>query len=162
MRNKIYTRDKYTYLNENSEIERKEIINNMNNIERNNNTENNSVVEYEKYRFNPTNKVNNNNYEQTYSPFNESIEKKYLQDKLNFLENEFRKYKNYIDNDDNTNNYIEKFSNNSKEEEIATNYNKSNDIIDLILLIIIGLIVIFVMNSIFNIGKSIGARNKII
>jgi hypothetical protein len=161
--NKINTRDKYTYLNENSEIERKEIINNMNNIERNNNTENNSIVEYEKYRFNPTNKVNNNNSEKQYSPFNESIEKKYLQDKLNFLENEFRKYKNYFENESNTNNYIENFSNNSKKyEENETNYNKSNDIIDLILLIIIGLIVIFVMNSIFTIGKSIGARNKVI
>ena len=160
--NKIYSRDKYDYLNENSEIERKEIINNMNNIERNNNTENNSIIEYEKYRFNPINKVNNNNNEVAYSPFNESIEKKYLQDKLNFLENEFRKYKNYFENDNKQNNYIEKFSNNTNEdEEKHTSYNKSNDIIDLILLIIIGLIVIFVMNSIFNIGKSIGARNKI-
>ena len=133
----------------------------MNNIERNSNTEDNSIVNYEKYRFNPNNKVYNNNNERTYSPFNESIEKKYLQDKLNFLENEFRKYKNYVEDENNTNNYIEKFSNNSKEET-ETNYNKSNDIIDLILIIIIGLIVIFVMNSIFNIGKTIGSRNKII
>jgi hypothetical protein len=162
--NKIYQMNKYDHLNDNSEIERKEIIKNMNSIERNNsdknNIENNSIVEYEKYRFNPINKVNNNNYEQTYTPFNDSIEKKYLQDKLNFLENEFRKYKNYIENDNYNykNNNIENFSNNDGENK----NNKSNDIIDLILLIIIGLIVIFVMNSIFNIGKSIGARNKII
>jgi hypothetical protein len=38
------------------------------------NVENNSIVEYEKYRFNPVNKVDNNNYEKEYSPFNESIE----------------------------------------------------------------------------------------
>ena len=37
----------------------------------------------------------------------------------------------------------------------------SNDIIDLFLMIIIGLVVIFVMNSIFNIGKRIGASGKI-
>jgi hypothetical protein len=40
--------------------------------------------------------------------------------------------------------------------------NGSNDIVDLILLIIVGLIVILVMNSIFNIGKSIGLRNRTI
>jgi len=119
------------------------------------NVENNSIVEYEKYRFNPVNKVDNNNYEKEYSPFNESIEKKYLQDKLHFLENEFRKYKDYIENQPIQQN--EHFSNNSSQEEYPQ---KSNDIIDLILLIIIGLIVIFVLNSIFNIGKSIGSRNK--
>jgi len=119
----------------------------------------NNMLEYEKYRFNPINKVNNNNNnEKVYTPFNESIEKKYLQDKINYLENEFKKYKNYYN--DEKNNYIENFSNNVKEEENESNNN--TDIIDLILLIIIGLIVIFVMNSIFNMGKSIGAKNKMI
>jgi hypothetical protein len=122
---------------------------------------NNSMVEYEKYRFNPVNKVDNNNYEKTYSPFHESIEKKYLQDKLHFLENEFRKYKDYIENisvqENQSIQQNEQFSNSTPQAEYPQ---KSNDIIDLILLIIIGLIVIFVMNSIFNIGKSIGARNK--
>jgi hypothetical protein len=157
--NKLYTRNRYNYLENNGDEQRKEIINNMNNIERNNNIENNSIIEYQKYRFNPINKVNNNNNETEYSPFNESIEKKYLQDKLNFLENEFRKYKNYFENEKNNNNYIENFSNKTENDNENT-YNRSNDIIDLILLIIIGLIVIFVMNSIFNIGKSIGLRNR--
>ena len=129
------------------EIVHKEIVNNM--------------VEYEKYRFNPINKVNNNNNEKVYSPFNESIEKKYLQDKINYLENEFKKYKNYYEDKKDENSYTEKFSNNEKEEENQLNNNNNTDIIDLILLIIIGLIVIFVMNSIFNMGKSIGAKNKV-
>ena len=116
--------------------------------------ENNENTEYNKYRFNPINKVVDNNPQQ-YTPFNESIEKKYLMDKLNFLENEFRKYKDVFEQKNNNinNNIIENFSNQTIEETP-----KNNDIIDLCLLIIIGLILIFVMNSIFNIGKSIGAR----
>ena len=154
-------------INENSEIERKEVIKNMNIIERNNG--NNYPIntnDYNKYRLNPKNNIEqtySSNNKQEYSPFNESIEKKYLQDKLNFLENEFKKYKEYFDNE-----HIEKFSNNIEDENNIVNKSidkpndKPNDIIDLILLIIIGLIVIFVMNSIFNIGKSIGSRNKVI
>lgn len=116
----------------------------------------NNHAEYNKYRLNPINKVADNNPSQ-YSPFNESIEKKYLMDKLNFLENEFRKYKDVFEQKNNNNNVIENFAN--PEPEIQNEPRKnSNDIIDLCLLIIIGLILIFVMNSIFNIGKSIGAR----
>jgi len=150
--------DKFDYLNKTSNVERNNVIKNMNSVERNKTTENNSIVEYNKYRFNPENKVKgNNNTDQEYTPFNESIEKKYLQDKINFLENEFKKYKYIFDKneDDNSPNTIENFSN----QEI-NKPNKSNDIIDLFLLIIIGLIVIFVMNSIFSIGKSIGARKQ--
>jgi hypothetical protein len=61
------------------------------------------------------------------------------------------------------NNIIESFSNedSSNNSDSSKNKNfKNNDIIDLILLIIIGLIVILVMNSIFSIGKKIGARNN--
>lgn len=117
----------------------------------------NNHSEYNKYRLNPINKVADNNPSQ-YSPFNESIEKKYLMDKLNFLENEFRKYKDVFEQkNNNNNNVIENFAN--QEPDIQNEPRKnSNDIIDLCLLIIIGLILIFVMNSIFNIGKSIGAR----
>jgi hypothetical protein len=156
-----------------SQIERETVVDNMNKVERNSNPENNSIVEYNKYRFNPVNKVNKNDYEQqNYTPFNESIEKKYLQDKLNFLENEFRKYKFLFENNENYSNknnknyninhsedIYESFKNN--EEDKTENTYKGNDIIDLILLIIIGLIVIFVLNSIFSIGKTIGARHKI-
>ena len=158
---------KYDYLNKMSQIERETVIDNMNKVERNTSPENNSIVEYNKYRLNPVNKVNKNDYDQNYTPFKESIEKKYLQDKLNFLENEFRKYKILFENNENysnnTNinseeNIYESFKN--SEDDKNENPYKSNDIIDLILLIIIGLIVIFVLNSIFSIGKTIGARSS--
>jgi hypothetical protein len=150
--------DKYNMLTEKSENDRDIVISNMNNIERNPRTENNSLVQYQKYRFNPSNKVNYND-QQIYSPFNQDLERKYLQDKLMYLENELRKYKHLFEKSDYQINSIESFSN---QDSISNNNvpsnNKSNDIIDLILLIMIGLIVIFVMNSIFNIGKAVGAK----
>jgi hypothetical protein len=170
--NRITNRDKYETLNQKSENERKNVITNMNKIERNNVSENNSIVEYDKYRFNSENKVNNNNYEKDYTPFQESLEKKYLKDKLIFLENEFKKYKDLIEKAESNKNYnnnrIENFSNNEVNDENMEVKNKkeysnnNNDFVDLIILIIIGLIIIFVMNSIFNIGKSIGKRHSTI
>lgn len=152
--------DKYDNLNKISELERKTVITNMNDVERSGASENNSIVEYNKYRFNPVNKVVKNDPDQPYTPFNESIEKKYLQDKLNFLENEFRKYKHLFDKSESSNSEdtIENFEN--ETQNVPQKENKNNDIIDLILLIIIGLIVILVMNSIFTIGKNIGIRNS--
>ena len=152
--------DKQENIDKISEFERENIIQNMNNVEREKKFENNNVNEYNAYRINPKNKVENNDPEKEYSPFQESIEKKYLEDKLNFLENEFSKYKFLIDkndmlNNDKPQNLIENFSNGDK------NNFQNNDFIDLILLIIIGLIIILVMNSIFDIGKKIGARNNI-
>ena len=160
IQNNTILNDKYDYLNKTSNTERNNVIKNMNSVERNKTAENNSIVEYNKYRFNPLNNVNgNNSTEETYTPFNESIEKKYLQDKINFLENQFKKYKYIFDENNNSLDTIESFSNQEVKENNRPN--KSNDIIDLFLLIIIGLIVIFVMNSIFSIGKTIGARQKI-
>jgi hypothetical protein len=157
---------KNEYLNKISELEREKIVDNMNNIERKENT-NDNVIEYNKYRLNPVNKVEKNDVQQDYTPFNESIEKKFLQDKLNFLENEFNKYKNLTEKYTNNNNYSNKNSENVIEsfenENDLNNKNNiyaTNDIIDLILLIIVGLIIILVMNSIFNLGKKIGARNN--
>ena len=155
--NRISNRDRYEILNKKSDIERDNVIKNMNNIERNTTTENNQLVEYNKFRFNSSNNVEDNNYKQDYSPFNESIEKKYLKDKLIFLENELKKYKYLIDKSE-SNDYIENFSNENNNS--VQNQNHGSDIIDLILLIIIGLIIIFVLNSIFNIGKSIGSKHK--
>jgi len=156
--------EKYIQLNKTSDSDRLNVIKNMNNVERHQTSERNSlsdnIDEYNRYRFN-NNKVDKNDTSKSYNPFNESIEKKYLQDKLNFLENEFKKYKNIFEKSDSysNSNKIENFSNSNSESNTS---NKGNDIIDLILLIIIGLIFIFVMNSIFNIGKSIGSRNKIV
>ena len=116
--------DKYDLLTKTSEIERENVISNMNNIERNSS----------KYKFNTPNKIESNDYKQLY-------------EKMEYIENEFRKYKT-----------IENFDN--KIVNINPSPNKSNDLIDLILLIIIGLIVIFVMNSIFTIGKAIGMKHR--
>jgi hypothetical protein len=176
--NTISNRNKYDTLNKESQIERENVITNMNSIERNKKPENNSIVSYDKYRFNSENKVNSKSYENNYTPFQESLEKKYLQDKLLFLENEFKRYKYLIEKSENnrkisnrdsymysSEDSIENFSNseNSTKDDTKNNYisnNNGNDIIDLFLLIIIGLVVIFVMNSIFNIGKRIGASSK--
>ena len=87
-----------------------------------------------------------------YSPFKDDLDKKYLQDKLIQLENDFRKYKTLI----NSNDVVESFSNNDNNETSDVN---NNEILDLIVLIIIGLIIIFVMDSVFKIGKAIGARS---
>jgi len=157
---KLFERNKYDKLIEGSDQDRENVISNMNIVERNVISENNSSnqQQFDKYRFNPNNVVTNNNIidnEKAYLPFKENIEKKQIEDKLNLLENELKKYK-YLMNDTN----IESFSNSNggSNEQKQSN---SNDIIDLIILIIIGLLVIFVLNSIFNIGKAIGARNKI-
>jgi hypothetical protein len=163
--------EKKNIINKIDKIERENVISNMDSVERKKTCENNSIVEYNKYRINSSNNVSNNNVEKEYSPFNESIEKKYLQDKLHFLENEFTRYKHLfekIDSESNQkkDNIVERFGNeNSSDSSDSSNNSnnknfKSNDIIDLILLIIIGLIVILVMNSIFSIGKKIGARNN--
>ena len=98
-----------------------------------------------------------------YTPFQDNIEKKFLQDKIIELENDFRKYKLLLNSRNNNNNnynnsedYIENFEN--KNNSLSDDTNK-NDLLDLIVIIIIGLIIIFVLDSIFKIGKSIGARN---
>ena len=100
---------------------------------------------------------------------NEAIEKKYLLDKLNFLESQFKKYSatqnsniqsNTIENfNSNNNNIISEENNNINNNSNSNKLVYNTDIIDLIFLIIIGLIIIFIMNSIFTFGKSIGARN---
>jgi hypothetical protein len=156
--------NKYDKLVDDSDTERKNVIKNMNTIERNKVEEksNDSIVEYNKYRFNQENKVNSTNYDKNYSPFNDSIEKKYLQDKINYLESEFRKYKYFLEKpvfESNNKNEptIEHFENDNNNN---IKESKDTDIIDLIVLIIIGILIIFVLNSIFNIGKAIGMRNK--
>jgi hypothetical protein len=130
------------------------------------NVNDNNIPNYNKYRFNPRNNVKQNNYDKDYSPFKESIEKKQLQDKIDYLESEFNKYKLITSgesSEETSNRYIENFNNQNQNTENEYNNNSgNNDIVDLIILIIIGLIVIFIMNSIFNIGKAIGARNKMI
>lgn len=132
----------------------KKMIQKMNYVERNKVPENNINEDYNEYRFNPVNRVNSlYQDEKNYSPFQEDMEKKYLQDKLTHLENEFRKYKLFLNEKMNNENIIEGFTNEKNEEN-------QTDIMDLIILIVIGLILIFIMDSIFKIGKYIGSKNN--
>ena len=139
------------------------VIDSMNLVERNKEPENTINDEYTKYRFNPVNTVSPlyTDDKNKYTPFQDNIEKKFLQDKIIELENDFRKYKLLLNSRNNNNNnnsedYIENFEN--KNNSLSDDTNK-NDLLDLIVIIIIGLIIIFVLDSIFKIGKSIGARN---
>ena len=132
----------------------KNMIQKMNYIERNKVPENNLNEDYNDYRFNPINKVNSlYQDEKNYSPFQDNMEKKYLQDKITHLENEFRKYKMFLNNKMNNQDVIEGFENEKNEES-------QTDIMDLIVLIVIGLILIFIMDSIFKIGKYIGSKKN--
>jgi len=171
---KIAMRDNYELLNKKSIEDRNNVITNMNLVERNDSDN------YDKYRINNENNVkpgslniNKQQYgyiesdKKEYIPFKENNDKKYLEDKLLYLENELKKYKILIDNHTQnkigSENTIVYFSNTSggESENHSNKNNKSNDMIDLILLIIIGLLIIFVLNSVFTIGKSIGMRKKI-
>ena len=140
------------------------VIDSMNLVERNKEPENTINDEYTKYRFNPVNTVSPlyTDDKNKYTPFQDNIEKKFLQDKIIELENDFRKYKillnsrNNNNNNNNSEDYIENFEN--KNNSLSDDGNK-NDLLDLIVIIIIGLIIIFVLYSIFKLGKLIVARN---
>lgn len=150
--NKLEENQKLLENNKKQKEQTEKVLKDMNNVERNKIPENNINDDYNKYRFNPMNQVNSL-YESKgdYSPFKDDLDKKYLQDKLIQLENDFRKYKTLI----NSNDVVESFSNHGNDNNESSN----NEILDLIVLIIIGLIVIFVMDSVFKIGKVIGARS---
>jgi hypothetical protein len=144
-------KNKYDLLNEKSDSVRNEVIDNMNNVERSAKNNNIKTEDYNKYRNNPDNIVKKNDYETPYTPYKESFEKKALQDKLLFLERQMAYYKDVITKE----NSIEHFDNKDESSNFKT---RSNDMIDLIILIIIGLLIIFVMDFIFKMGKQIGAK----
>ena len=148
-------KNKYDLLNEKSNEVRNEVIDNMNNVERSAKNNNVKTEDYNKYRNNPDNIVKKNDYETSYTPYKESIEKKALQDKLLFLERQMKYYKDFITKGNNENS-IEHFDN-----KVDSNFkSRSNDMIDLIILIIIGLLIIFVMDFVFKMGKKIGGRKS--
>ena len=152
---KSKSQNDYELLKEDNE-NMKKILNTMNLIERNKSPENNINEDYNKYRFNPINKVNSlySTDKNDYKPFQDDIEKKSLQDKFIELENEFRKYKMMMNTRNNTGDEetIESFGN-----LIDSNSDKT-DIQDLIVLIVLGLIVIFIMDNIFKLGKYLGSK----
>tara|TARA_Y200000002_G_scaffold373673_1_gene373163 strand:- start:31 stop:627 length:597 start_codon:yes stop_codon:yes gene_type:complete len=143
----------YESLKEDNE-KMKKILNTMNLIERNKTPENNINDDYNKYRFNPVNQVNGLYNTNNYKPFQDDIEKKSLQDRFVELENEFRRYKTLMNTKNN--------NLNEEEESIESfmNFNNQNntDIQDLIVLIVLGLIIIFIMDNIFKLGKYMGSK----
>lgn len=143
----------YESLKEDNE-KMKKILNTMNFIERNKTPENNINDDYNKYRFNPVNQVNGLYNNNDYKPFQDDIEKKSLQDRFVELENEFRRYKTLMNTKNN--------NLNEEEESIESfmNFNNQNntDIQDLIVLIVLGLIIIFIMDNIFKLGKYMGNK----
>jgi hypothetical protein len=158
---KYESTNKYNKLTDKSKDDREEIINNMNLVERNPRNNNMELIDYNMYRINTNVKKNDN--DKKYTPFQESLEKKYLQDKLIFLENELLKYQKIIESKTKSKEVVERFENNSTQDaQVSSTPNKkSNDIIDLIVIIIIGILIIFVMDSIFKMGKKIGAKKMI-
>jgi len=151
--NKQYQENKYDSLDEASKKNRQELIQNMNIVERNNKGEtdiNKNINEYNKYRNNSFNNVSSNDTKSEYVPFNDSIEKKYLEDKLKHLEEQYRYLMQKNGNFNNNNNYIENFDN-----KFSSTSDNSNDLFDIIVLITIGFIIIFILNSVFNLGKRI-------
>jgi hypothetical protein len=158
---KYESTNKYNKLTDKSKDDREEIINNMNLVERNPKNNNMELIDYNMYRINTN--VKKNDSEKKYTPFQESLEKKYLQDKLIFLENELLKYQKIIESKTKSKEVVERFENgNTKDTQVSSTPNKkSNDIIDLIVIIIIGILIIFVMDSIFKMGKKIGAKKMI-
>jgi hypothetical protein len=158
---KYESTNKYNKLTDKSKDDREEIINNMNLVERNPKNNNMELIDYNMYRINTN--VKKNDSEKKYTPFQESLEKKYLQDKLIFLENELLKYQKIIESKTKSKEVVERFENGNTQvsSQSSTPNKKSNDIIDLIVIIIIGILIIFVMDSIFKMGKKIGAKKMI-
>lgn len=148
--------NKYKLLMDKSENDREEVIQNMNKIERIEN-KSDKENEFDRYRNNPNNIVKKNDTTDmvVYSPYKENIDKKLLHDKLMFLEKQLRYYQELEQN------------NSSQSQQVTEHFGnitgpdfKSNDMIDLIILIIIGLLIIFVMDFVFKMGKKIGSGSK--
>lgn len=130
-----------------TEEERLDVIQNMNRIERNT-------------RF-------SNDEEEASAVVREKCDshKKYLEGKLAFLEGELKKYKDMIEKRKcKEENEIEHFSNSYlKGGDAMDTFQRngaSGDLFDLILLILVGLILIFIMHSIFHIGLFLGERSS--
>ncbi len=101
--------------------------------------------------------------------------KKQLMDKLQFLENELKRYRSstqvqpqepvqrppqQIIQKQENNNIQESFSNRNIMPTTTTS-NTQNELVDLLILVVIGFLLIYVFDTIFKYGKIIGARKKI-
>ena len=124
-----------------TEEERQNVIQKMNSIERNTRFSNDETPQWK----------GDPEYNSSYQ---NQTHKKYLEDKLAFLELELQKYKKI--ELEHENEHFQSEITSSSPSQISP----KNDIIDLILLIMIGLILIFIMHSIFMTGILIGERKR--
>ena len=157
----------YHTMKEQSEKNRLQIVDNINLMEREIQNQNSmKSTDYIHYQKEPINSsVVTKNYSDLQSNYSDlqSIDKKYLLEKLMFLENQLKKYnENIPTNTQGNNSNFEPFTNQGTNQNLTQGniYNSifSCEIIDLIILIGIGMFIIFIMDSIFKLGKSIGTR----
>jgi hypothetical protein len=129
--------------------------NEINNIQSNQSNQSN--------QFNQNSKINNNL--DTYNNINQEIVD--TSNRLNVLDivnSDSKISGNNVNkniNNDILSEMIESFQNN-KQDEIKEHFgNYKTDIFELIILIIIGLIIIFVLDSVYKIGKSVGLKMRV-
>jgi hypothetical protein len=129
--------------------------NEINNMQ--NNMQSNKIPNYQS---NQNSKINNNL--DTYNNINQEIVD--TSNRLNVLDivnSDSKIVENKNVNNDILSEMIESFQN-SKQDEIRENFgNYKTDIFELIILIIIGLIIIFVLDSVYKIGKSVGLKMRV-
>lgn len=148
----------YQILKEQSEKNRLNVVDNLNLMERD--MQNQNVMKATGYgNYNSWNSSHNSSVEavvkenKTEKDINiQSMNKSELLEKLLFLENQIKKYNERLAPYDR----IETFGNQGPTQYPYNSF-FSCDIFDLIVLICIGLFIIFVMDSIFKMGKNIGS-----
>ncbi len=163
--NNYKTEEKYQKLREKSENERNEVIQNMNVIERqmsneellkkynqNDLTKRSILMERLNLLQQEMNKKNNQNSDFTKSNYN-LINSNYMNNNLN---NQKQNNQNMVESFQNFS-----YLNQNQNQNILNNQQNINqEFLDLFFLIIMGLILLYVFEYIFKMGKLIGARGK--
>jgi hypothetical protein len=126
----------------------------------NSSNEINNIQGNQSNQINQNSKINNNL--DTYNNINQEIVD--TSNRLNVLDivnSNSKTVENKNVNNDILSEMIESFQNN-KQDEIKEHFgNYKTDIFELIILIIIGLIIIFVLDSVYKIGKSVGLKMRV-
>lgn len=129
--------------------------NNLNSIEHINKIKNNIIDEDKEY----DNRINKNlsiyNNEDTKLIYDNNENNK-VSKNFNINESDYNKNLNIKEKEEILNDIIESFQN--KKENFTSNQNYKSDILELIILIVIGLLIIFVLDSVYKIGKSVGLK----
>lgn len=150
-------KEKYIEEVENNKTEYNPQLMPLNSSNEINNMQSNKIPNYQS---NQNSKINTNL--DTYNNINQEIVD--TSNRLNVLDivnSNSKTVENKNVNNDILSEMIESFQN-SKQDEIRENFgNYKTDIFELIILIIIGLIIIFVLDSVYKIGKSVGLKMRV-